>query len=140
MGGVSATSPPIRTYIYKGTLSEFETGVRRLTRSDSYITYEITDTLGNINIGYTKRMSIFYVTNKRNVKYELKYEVVDSQMTVKLIMAYDPKNNIGGYSLKTTGDKELLIIFENEVLIKLKEKQHIVLKPDTSFWANFSIY
>lgn len=140
VGGVSATFPPIRTYNCIETPGQFETAVKELTKSDTSITYNITNVVGDHNTGYATYMTLFVKTPKRTIEYEVKYEKEEAVTKVGLIFAYDRARNLGGYGIKASGMSALLDTFEKNFLVRLKAEQKISLKQDTSYWANHSIY
>ena len=140
VGGISATTPPIRQYKFDGSAQEFRAGINKLHKSDTTIKFKDEETVGDEVSRYAYRFKINQCENNACNEYYVKYEDEKTGSRISLISAFDEGYKLGGYGIKAVGIKPLLIQFETSILIPLKMEQKINLVPDTSFWSNFSIY
>jgi hypothetical protein len=140
VGGVSATSAPIRIYNCNESPESFITAIHRLTNSEKDITCSVTDVVGSSETGYATYLTVNLTQRSRVIEYSLKCEKDESVTDIELIMAYDKTHILGGYIAKADGVTDLVKVFEDDFLLRLKNKQKLTLKQNTSFWKNFSLY
>jgi len=145
VGGVSATIPPIKKYIYKGSIIQFGNLLNTFIVSHSNVEYKITARdSGNLNVNFrdiaidvkkgTDSLSFGLVCeeNSTNGVWETELDLVEAMNKTKLT---------GGYGSKADGLKPLLDYFESDLLLELKKKQHadIHLKKE-GFFERIHIY
>jgi hypothetical protein len=122
----SSTYPPIREYSYASEVDLLERLILEVINEDSTITYKKTDTVGGINNNYAYYMDISIEDNNDKFKYVIKYGNYDNSdgSYIKLIGAFDPRNNTGGYKLENEGVTELTELFEQRIINVLEKKAH----------------
>jgi len=127
---ISCTTPPIKTYEYKGSVAQFAISVEKLTLSNNDIEVKISrrDSSNKVDDG-GRDMEIAIKKDTDNVIYGLVCEQDAHNTQIEMVSAI--KNNIhGGYSATAPEVKELLNNFENDFLVRLKNQQHVVLKSE----------
>jgi hypothetical protein len=140
VGGVSATTPPIMQYKFKGSANQFKDGLYNQLKLDTSIKYKNEETIGDKEHGYAYRITVNQCRNGFCNEYGLQYEDEKAGTRISLISAFDEGYKHGGYGIKAIGMQKLLTQFETDVLNPLKSEQKINLVRDTSFFSTFSIY
>jgi len=140
VGGVSATTPPIRQYKFKGSAAQFKQGLYNQIKSDTSLKNKDERTIGSKESGYAYDVTINQCEKGLCNEYGLRYEDEKAGARISLLSAFDEGYKHGGYGIKATGMKKILSQFETNILKPLKTEQKINLVPDTSFFSTFSIY
>lgn len=130
VGGVSATIPPIKTYIYRGSVKQFYVVLEKYALSDSDSKVRILPRGDIINGG--RWIDIEMVKNNANVTYSLTCSNVKNGNTsnseIELTYAGDITHNTGGYGIAAVSIKPFLNTFES-ILADLKKNQRIIINP-----------
>ena len=125
VGGVSRQTPPIQSYEYQGSISEFVSDISSYTKLRSNGKYFITDTVGNIKDDYAIRLTIELITNNDSIEFDLKIEPQDevgsTKTNVYLTMAYNKTKISGGYQAGSAGIKPLVDFFNSDFLPNIKK-------------------
>jgi hypothetical protein len=123
VAGVSAVSPPIKSYEYNKSVNQLKAGLDNLTAGDRSITYRFTDTTGDKEVGYRYYADITLINQSDSLEYHIFYDKTDywfkkNKTIIGLVLAFDATHLKGGYSYNA--DSEPLInIFEKRILSKL---------------------
>ncbi|WP_428330298.1 hypothetical protein [Mucilaginibacter sp.] len=128
--GVTSISEPIRQYKYSGSLNQLVSCIKKYTLTDQNVSFEITDTTGNIKNGYAVYITIYLKDDLHNIEYGLKCKENNSNSgsintIIKLVKAYDKSNNTGGYYIDGKGVKPLVNTFEVNFLVPLRNTQKL---------------
>ncbi|MBV8388748.1 MAG: hypothetical protein JO080_03000 [Mucilaginibacter sp.] len=144
VGGVSATSPPIKKYGYTGTVGQFE------RKFNHYVSLH-----SDLKCEFSRRDSMRYDDGSRDLIIELtrngnaiEYSLVcdnDSDKVVsaelKLVEAYNKTTIKGGYSSKADGVNELVAYLENNILNQFQKDEHVIINPKKEdFFDQLHIY
>lgn len=118
VSAVSSVSPPIKKYLYLGSVDQFVSGIQNYASNHPNVAYKITDTVGNHDNGYANYMTI-EIKKQHNIRYRLMFEPDNNKViktNVNLILAYDETNETGGYQMKAKGVQTLVNQFNDIVL------------------------
>jgi len=132
-GGFSTVYSPIKEYSYSGSVEELFDHVQTFSAQDSNVISKRTDTTGNVRNGYVYYMDIELNNNHHHGLYSIACESRNNNLksgtVIKLVMAIDTINNIGGYNKQAKGINSLVNIFDNDFLKPLKISQNINITP-----------
>src|SRR6478735_1615655 len=120
--GMTRTIDPIKTYTYDGNAKQFIESLKSYEKSNSAITCDISDTLGNQSNGVAYPIIVDFKNDKDTLRFDLKCidtTYSDKSVTLELIGAHNLANNNGGYGLKANGMNELLNNFNAIVITPL---------------------
>lgn len=122
----SATYPPIKEYSYNSEVVTIEQLIIKAINKDTNITYKKTETVGGINNNFAYYIDITIEDVNDTIKYDIKYGNYDNSdgSYIKLIGAFDRRNNTGGYKIENEGVPELAELFEQRIINRLEEKAH----------------
>jgi hypothetical protein len=145
VGGISATSPPIKTYEYSGTTSQFASNIKAFVTRTPDIFYKIDDTIGNSENGYAENMTIKDSTNGKKIEYGLRYEKIGDdkkrpKTKISLFSIFGEDYKTGGYTMKGPGITPLLKTFDDSFLGRLRKQQHMNIVPLKPGFFDFNIY
>ena len=136
VGGVSATFPPIKKYVYHGGFNQLEKVLEKYSKLDSSFRFKKDTGFNEIDIDM-KRLGA-------NITYGLICKNLDDDTTVTeidLVMAFDTTNKIGGYGIKADGMKDLLNYFDNNIIARLRKDEHAVIGvKKEGFFERINIY
>ena len=124
----------IKTYSYAGDVDKFIYHVRSFSSKNANIIAVITDTTGNLRNGYVYYVNIEFKNYQRDI--DMLYTVscnnvkksISSETVIKLIMAYDKINNVGGYNRKANGVNPLVNYFDDNFIKSLIKDENVVIK------------
>ena len=122
----SAVFPPIKTYEFTTDVNGFESTITNYIENSPRVTYQKTDTVGNVKNGFAYYMKINLI--EQNIEYLIKYENSNSlngniqHSEIKLIHIFDKNRNEVGYKIKDEGVLELLELFESEIVVNIELK------------------
>jgi hypothetical protein len=133
VGGVSSTIPPIKAYLYRGSVDQFGEALEKYAASNSDRGFRISHLAGSGDIDlqiHTTDKHLAFGLMCRKVEG---VDVINSE--IDLVEARDMAHNIGGYGINADGMKELLKYFENNILDSLKKNQQVIItsKPKSFF-------
>jgi hypothetical protein len=133
VGGMSAGNSIVKQYFYSGGVEEFLNHAQTFSAQDSNVISKRTDTTGNARNGYAYYMDIELKNNGHDFLYSIACESNNnspkSGTLIKLVMAYDKINNIGGYRKEAKGIDPLVNIFDIDFLKPLMNSQNIKVTP-----------
>lgn len=133
VGGMSAEYPAVKQYFYSGGVEEFLNHVQTFSAQDSNVISKRTDTTGNVRNGYAYYMSIELKNTSHDVLYSIACKSSNNSLksgtVIKLVMAYDKINNIGGYNKEAKGINPLVDIFDTYFIKPLMTEQNIKVTP-----------
>jgi len=124
VAGITAVSPPIKTYVYRKSITALKDGLKKIAISNKDLSYHAGDITGDANIGYRYYINVYIKQANRDLQYTIFYDKTDywfkkNTTQISLVMAYDRTNDLGGYSLKANGIDSLIKIFEQEIITNL---------------------
>ena len=146
VGGVSATIPPIKKYIFQGNVEQFGKSLEKYASFNPNLKFKISrrDSSNKVDDG-GRDIDIEAQKSDVHITYALVCENVEKDNTINteidLVEARDTTHNIGGYGIKADGMKSLLDYFENDFFAGLKKNQHVIINPKKeSFFDKIHIY
>jgi hypothetical protein len=115
-----SSSSFIKKYTYPIEVKEIIGRIQKFCAEDSSLNARITDTIGTAKIGYAYYLEIEIKKSGHDFLYRLACEsdmpATVPESTVKLVLAYDKINNIGGYNNSDPDVKNLVNYFETNFL------------------------
>lgn len=126
---ISCTNPHIKDYEAVGNTRKFEIALGNLTRDHRYLTYKMTDTVGDKDVGFAYYIDLKRINGIDTLLYNIRYEENhQNTLTVGLVGAFDLSKGTGGYGITANGMADIIKVFDTEILKPLSEEQHITIK------------
>jgi len=123
----------IKKYAFFGEVNEFLASVKMFSNADSSLIATITDTTGTTKTRYIYYMDIEIKNKDRDILYSIACEANKNapkpETTIKLVLAFDRINKIGGYNKNAPGVTKLLDYFDINFILPFENSQHIHLFP-----------
>ncbi len=120
---VSATYPPLKEYRFTLGTKELGALIKKSFDDDPSITLKMTGTVGSSQ-NRTYSMDIGMRIDSTIYKYNINYEIetLSNSRVVKiaLVGAFDITHHIGGYRIQDRGLDNLITLFENRFIERLK--------------------
>jgi hypothetical protein len=116
VSGISSVYPAIKQYEFNGDMKQFENKLDMLTSQNKKVSFSITDTTGNKDNGY----AYYYMLNFDNNEYDLKCEEKEFPNSIKaeisIVGAHNFNKRLGGYRIGDDGVKDLVNVFDEEII------------------------
>lgn len=124
-GQLSSTYPHLKNYEYSVTCKQLEKKIVRVVKSDSCLSYKITDSTGTKN-DRSYYMDVMFKSNNCSYLFNITYNNADklwrpySSCNIGLVGVFDKTNNYGGYLNDEGKLNKLIAVFDNSFISKLK--------------------
>jgi hypothetical protein len=129
VSGISYVYPDIKQYEFNEGMKQFKNKLVMFTSQNKKVSFSINDTTGNKNDGY----AYYYTVNFDNNEYDLKCEEKEFQNSIKteisIVGAHNFKKRLGGYRIGDDGVKNLVNVFDEEIIKGLNVNQNTVIVP-----------
>jgi len=123
--GLSAVYDPIKKYTYNGTVKQLVQNITSYASENSDVKFGLEDKVGN-----STDSAFYYSVKLKNgadsIVYDLAFEAnkLKYGTTILLVGAHDISHKMGGYHLKDDGVKNLVAIFDSQLITNLNKTYH----------------
>jgi len=127
----SAVYDPLKEFKFPVNAELLKTKIYEIVKNDSNFSCKNTDTIGSVRKGFTYYLDIRYHYKRNKLAFTVKYKNTKHIFSKKptselsLISVSDSMNKIVGYKNENQNIKNLVKIFEDSLVIKLKNKLNI---------------
>ncbi len=122
----------IKKYTFPERTKDILFQIKTFCETDSNFKTRITDTTGTLSTGYSYYLDIEIKRGDRHIRYGLvcdeNKDATIAETAIKLVLAYDINNNIGGYNKSEVGINELVDYFETNFIVPFEKYQHLQSK------------
>jgi hypothetical protein len=124
VSGISSVYPAIKQYEFNGGIRQFNNKLVLFTSQNKKVSFSIDDTTGNKNSSY----AYYYSVNFDKNEYDLRCEEKDFPNSIKteisIVGAHNFRRRMGGYRIDHDGVKNLVDVFDEEIIKGLNVNQN----------------